>query len=223
VTGDWSRDEAAIVLEDLRAYVAANRYDAVVAHVGAEAPIVREAVPDAVFTSDGKPTSEGSLANLVKVLREVTAGMPSAPRGRRFAEEMENIARFQFGDAGRALTDRATFRGRFPDVHVIRDGVQVAMHTERGMLSLTLEGGRVLSAADAYWVEIEDFLPKGNVFAVGVVDASREIRAGDEVVVRHAGEVRAVGTARMNAREMIDSERGEAVRVRHVIEVPPKA
>jgi archaeosine synthase len=95
------------------------------------------------------------------------------------------------------------------------------MHTERGLLSLTLEGGAILSEAESYWVEIEDFLPKGNVFAVGVLDASHEVRPGDEVVVRHKGDVRAVGTARLGWREMKDLERGEAVHVRHVTGPPP--
>ena len=162
-----------------------------------------------------------SLANLARTLTEVTTPHTRIPRGRRFAEEMANIARFQFGDAGRILTDDAEFTGRFPNVQVRQDGVQVAMHTERGMLSLTLEGGRILSRSNAYCVEIEDFLPKGNIFAVGITGASPDIRIGDDVVVRHDSEVRAVGTARMNPREMVDSERGEAVRVRHAL--PPKA
>ncbi|HLE55120.1 MAG TPA: archaeosine synthase subunit alpha [Thermoplasmata archaeon] len=221
VTGDWNREEAAMVIEDLRAFVGANRYDAVVAHLGAEAGVVREALPEAVVTSEGRPAAEGSLASLTKTLNEMASGLPHATRGQRFAEEMSNVARFQFGDAGRALVEGAAFRGRFPDVHVVRDGVQVAMYTGRGLLSLTLAGGAVLSAKDVYCVEIEDFLPKGNVFAVGVTGATQEIRAGDDVVVRHARQVRAVGTARMNAREMLDAERGEAVRVRHAIGVSP--
>ena len=130
---------------------------------------------------------------------------------------MVNIARFQFGEAGLSLVEAASFRGRFPFVRVIRKGMQVAMHTDHGMLSLTLPGGELLSQKDAYWVEIEDFLPRGNVFAVGVSDAAPEIRPGDEVVVRHDGEARAVGTARLNAREMVDLRRGEAVHVRHVL------
>ncbi len=221
VTGDWSRDEAAIVAEDLRAYVAANRYDAVVIHLGAEAPIVKEVLPDVRFTVKDRPTSDASLAALTVDLNEATASSNPVPRGARFAEEMANIARFQFGDPGRALVDGATFRGRFPDVRVIRAGRQVAMHTDRGMLSLTLDGGAILSKEDAYWVEIEDFLPKGNVFAVGVTDAAPEIRPGDEVVVRHGPDVRAVGTARLSSREMVDLRRGEAVHVRHVLGAPP--
>ena len=222
VTGDWNREEAAMVVDDLRAYLAANRYDAVVAHLGAEADIVKEAVPDAIFTSLGRTTSDESLAALTAALSEATASLPPVARGRRFAEEMAALARFQFGDAGLALTEGTSYRGRFPNVHLERDGRQLAMHTDRGMLSLTLDGGRALASRDAYWVEIEDFVPKGNVFAVGVTDAARDIRVGDEVAVRHAGEVRAVGTARMTWREMVDAERGEAIHVRHALEVPAK-
>ena len=221
VTGDWSHDEAAIVAEDLQAYVAANRYDAVVAHLGAEAPIVKAILPHAILTAKDRPTSDESLASLTRSLTEATGSLSRVSAGIRFAEEMSNVARFQFGDAGLGLSKGATFRGRFPDVRMIRDGRQVAMHTGRGMLSLTLEGGAILSDADAYWVEIEDFIPKGNIFAVGVADAAPEIRAGDEVVVRHRREVRAVGTARLNPREMIDLERGEAVHVRHTIPASP--
>ncbi len=220
VTGDWSGDEAAMVSEDLQAYLAANRYDAVVGHLGAEAPIVAETVPDAILTAQGRTTSEESLAALTRALAEATASLPAVPRGRRFAEEMANIARFQFGEAGGALLEGAEFAGRFPDVRVRKGGAQVGMYTERGMLSLTLEGGRILSAANAYCVDIEDFLPKGNVFAVGVTDATPDIRIGDDVVVRHGADVRAVGTARMTPREMVDAERGEAVHVRHARAAP---
>ena len=217
VTGDWSRDEAAAVTDDLRAFVAANPYDAIVAHLAAEAPIVRAALPGAVVPSEEPPTSDGALERLTKVLDDATGSFERVPAGRRFAEEMTNIARFQFGPPGVDLLAGATFRGRLPDVRVLRDGVQLAAHTARGMLSLTLDGGRILSKVDAHCVEIDDFVPKGNVFAVGVTGASAGIRVGDEVVVRHQGDVRAVGTARMNGREMADCRRGEAVHVRHVL------
>src|SRR2546427_806118 len=217
----WSRDEAAMVTEDLRAFLAANQYETVVAHLAAEAPIVKAAAPDAIPTSKERPTSDESLASLTQTLNHATASAPRVPKGRRFSEEMSNVARFQFGEAGLGLVRGASFPGRMPDVRLIREGTQVAMHTGRGMLALTLRGGAILSQADAYWVEIEDFLPKGNIFAVGVVDAAPEIRPGDEVVVRHQKDVRAVGTARLSGREMVDFRRGEAVHVRHVIEMPP--
>jgi len=221
VTGDWSRDEAAVVADDLEAFVESNRYDSVVAHLGAEGPIVHRVLPEAFLSSKDRPTSDDSLVALTRTLDQVVGSYGPVARGARFAEDLSTIARFQFGDAGKALVSGATFRGRFPDVRVLRQGTQVAMHTGRGLLSLTLAGGEILSKANAYWVDIEDFHPVGNIFAVGVRDASPEIRPGDEVAVRHGGEVRAVGTARLSSREMKDFDRGEAVHVRHVREASP--
>ena len=100
-------------------------------------------------------------------------------------------------------------------MRVFRDGAQVGMFTELGKFSLTLDGGAILAAKDVHWVEIEDFYPEGSVFAVGVTGADERIRVGDGVVVRHAGEVRAVGVAAMTPKEMRDLRRGEAVKVRH--------
>ena len=221
VTGDWSRDEAAVVADDLEAFVESNRYDSVVAHLGAEGPIVHRVLPEAFLSSKDRPTSDDSLVALTRTLDQVVGSYGPVARGARFAEDLTTIARFQFGDAGKALLSGATFRGRFPDVRVLQQGTQVAMHTGRGLLSLTLAGGEILSKANAYWVDIEDFHPVGNIFAVGVRDAAPEIRPGDEVAVRHGGEVRAVGTARLSSREMKDFDRGEAVHVRHVREASP--
>ncbi len=222
VTGDWSRDEAAMVVDAVRALLAANPYDAVVAHLASEAPIVREAVPGAVFTADGRTTSEEALSRLTAALREATAGMPTVPLGARRLEDLASLARFQFGEAGDALMAGATLRGRWPYVRILRDGGQLGMATDRGAISLTLEGGRVVSGKGVARVEIEDFWPKGNVFAVGVTGASPDVRVGSEVAVLHGGGVRAVGVAQMHAGEMVDLERGEAVRVRHRAS-PPKA
>jgi archaeosine synthase len=86
---------------------------------------------------------------------------------------------------------------------------------DRGMISLTLEGAEVLAERNAYCVEIDDFKPKGNLFAVGVEKANPEIRIGDDVAIVCKGDVRAVGVARMCAEEMNLAERGEAVHIRH--------
>lgn len=215
VTGDWSRDEVAVLQGDLRAFLDRNRYDAVVAHVVTEAPFVAEVVPDATFTAKGKTTEDESLAAMSAALREAVGDAAKVGAHARLREDLRNVATVQFGLEGAALLEGATLRGRYPNVKVFRDGAQVGMFTERGKLSLTLAGGAILSERNAHWVEIEDFRPEGSVFAVGVTGADDRIRVGDEVVVRHQGDVRAVGVAAMNPREMVDLRRGEAVNVRH--------
>lgn len=219
VTGDWSRDEAAILEEDLAAYLKANPYRAVVAHLGAEEEVVAPLLEDAAVTADGEPRSPSALDRLESALREAVADLESVPAGRRRGEELASMARFQFGPGGEALVARVTTQGRYPHWRLLKDGRQVAALTgSRGLLALTLEGGRILAERDLAWVEIDDFVPEGNVFAVGVEDAHPEVRIGDDVAVRHRGEVRAVGVAQMSPEEMRTSVRGEAVRVRHRVE-----
>ena len=84
------------------------------------------------------------------------------------------------------------------------------------MISLTLEGGKILAGENSYRVKIHDFEPKGSIFAVGVKDADDEIRIGDDVVVLRDDELVGVGVAQMNPDEMVESDRGEAVKIRHL-------
>jgi len=86
---------------------------------------------------------------------------------------------------------------------------------DRGMISLTLEGGKILMGKRKYFVEIDDFKLKGDVFAVGVNDADHDIRIGDDVIITHKNVLKGVGVAMMNPDEMIESKKGVAVKVRH--------
>lgn len=215
VTGDWSLDEAAIVREDLRHLLANNAYDRVIAHLDVERPFVEDALIEARYSCQGRATDEPSLDSLSTALSEAVEGIPRVRKEDRFKEDMAALARFQFGPGGEELVADAELSGRYPNIKIIRGGVQLAMLTERGLLSLTMEGGRALSQRDILCVETDDFYPQGSVFAIGVENASEEIRIGDDVVVRHHGEVRAVGVAQMSSLEMIEAERGVAVNVRH--------
>ncbi|MFQ6013639.1 MAG: DUF5591 domain-containing protein, partial [Thermoplasmata archaeon] len=221
VTGDWSRDEARILEEDFPVYLAKNRYDAVVSHLGAEAEVVNALLDDVLVTSDSRPRSKESLGRLETTLREITADLPAVSPGQRKAEELDAMAQFQFGPGAEALVEGCTTRGRYPYWRLLREGIQLAALTgDRGMMALTLAGARALSQLDLGWVEIDDFYPEGNVFAVGVDGAHEDLRVGDEAAVRHGDEVRAVGVARMNPLEMTASNRGEAVHVRHKVRPP---
>ncbi len=221
VTGDWSRDEVAMVREDLESFLGKNKYDKVVVHLDAERQFVEDLLGGASFTCKGRATSEASLTALEKELQVAVENVPKVSRIARALEDMTALAKFQFGQGGEALVQGAELRGRYPMVKILRGGVQQAMLTERGLLSLTLDGGKVLSERNLYYVEIDDFYLQGSLFAVGVDFASLDIRAGDDVVVRHGNEVRAVGVAQMPSREMIESERGEAVKVRHALRSKP--
>lgn len=216
VTGDWSRDEISILQEELLVYLKRNEYEHIIVHLGPEMDFVLEVLEECISTSNGVPTSPRCLSKLREELTRIGREYPIASNEERRVEEMLSRCVFQFGEGGKELMNSSVVRGRYPNLRIISEGRQLGMITrERGMISLTLGGGGRISERNAYCVEIEDFYLDGNLFAVGVLDASREIRVGDEVVIRHEKDVRGVGIALMNWKEMIESDRGEAVRVRH--------
>ena len=204
--------------------IIAQGYEKVVCHLGDDYELV-EGLAEMECTVVGDSGSPASLANLDKALRAATKGMEPVDYLDDRNNQFRNVLEFQFGkEAADLLMDENTYAiGKFPYWKMFRenpenrkDKVQLGMMTpERGMVSLTLEGAKILAEKGFYTVEIMDFEMKGNLFAVGVVSADPRIRIGDEAIAVCNGEVRGVGMALMCGREMTDLKRGIAVKMRH--------
>jgi len=83
-----------------------------------------------------------------------------------------------------------------------------------GLLRPTFEGWKYLPGL--YRVQIDNFVPQGDILAPGVISADPAIREGDEVLVEGPLAM-ATGRAAMGSVEMHSSKRGVAVRVRKVL------
>lgn len=223
VTGEWKCEEKRFIRE-MVGDIIAQGYDKIICHLGEDYELV-EGLADMECTVVGDPTSPASLENLDKALREATKGMEPVDYLIDRNNQMRNVLEFQFGkDAADILMDENTYAiGKFPYWKLMREDpqdrskkVQLGMVTpERGMLSLTLDGAKILAEHGFNKVEIMDFEMKGNLFAVGVVSADPKIHVGDEAIAVCNGEVRGVGVAFMCGREMTDVKRGIAVKIRH--------
>ena len=223
VTGEWKCEEKAMIRK-MVGDIIAQGYDKIICHLGDDYELV-EGLAEMECTVVGDSTSPASLENLDKALREATKGMEPVDYLVDRNNLMRNVLEFQFGrEVTELLFDKNTYAiGKFPYWKVIRenpenrkDKVQLGMMTpERGMVSLTLDGARILAEAGYLTVEIMDFELKGNLFAVGVLSADPRIHVGDEAIIVCNGEVRGVGVAMMCGREMTDLKRGIAVKVRH--------
>jgi len=223
VTGRWTANEVEFVASVLERYLDGTDYPKVVAHVPEEGyrEICERAADaldlDVTFTVDDHPTTTDSLANLAGELE----GWDQYPKREREHSTVRAVADYQFGPgAGDELFGDISTPGRYPQLRVESGGEQMAaLAQEYGVLSLTLAGARRWLASDVptRTVDIEPFVPHGSVLAPGVVDASDDIRVGDEVVVRGDAAL-AVGRAQMSGPEMSGSTRGIAVQVRHVAE-----
>jgi len=214
VTGEWSGEEQEMVIEMLKNVV--PQYSAVINHTPYD--FLREAFPDIEMRStvlDGRPTSRESLSALESALK-ARAGISSANPSDWKRAVFRNMWEFQFGGGTGKAIEGFKVSGKFPFFKLFDGKAQIAMFVpERHRISLTLRGGGVLSKLGQNRVFIGDFMPSGDIFAVGIEDADPDIHVGDEVVILHENEVRGVGVARMCGEEMAELRRGVAVKVRH--------
>jgi len=231
VTGRWTANEIEFVSDVLERYLDDTSYPEVIVHVPGEGyREICERVEDALdteftYTVEDHPTTDDSLANLAGALE----GYPKYLKRERQHNTLRAVADYQFGaGAGDELFgDDLTAEGTYPQLRAHGErpdeggqGEQLAALTQQyGVLGLTVAGARRWVEADVpvKRVEIDDFVPHGSVLAPGVVDASDEIRVGDEVVIEGPSAF-GIGRAEMSGSAMADATRGIACQVRHVEE-----
>ncbi len=218
VTRTWSKDEISMIGKGVIDFLRTNKYESIVVHLPFDYEFIEDFLDKFTNSCEDSPTSSFSLQNLKEVLKKIVQPYEKVDNQTDLRESIKSFARYQFGNAGEALIQDAEIKGRYPNLRIFLDGKQIGMLVgNRGLISLTIEGGKILAEQNAYWVKIHDFIPKGNIFAVGVKDADEDIRIGDDVVVLREGELVGVGVATMSPKEMIESDRGEAVRIRHLV------
>lgn len=221
VTGVWDEDEKKMIRNLLFNYLKINKYDKIIAHLPEEIiTFITNMLEKPVITCDGNPTSKKSLDSLSKALKTNTDKYDKIKNQERTIEDIQGVASYQFGikTAEKLLKD-CIIKGKYPYQKIFHENTQLGMITkERGLISLTLNGGEKLFSSKKYFVEIyNDFTLKGSVFAPGIKNADEKIRIGDEVIVLKNKEMVAVGVAQMNGDEMGQLNFGEAVKVRHKI------
>ncbi|MEM0492350.1 MAG: archaeosine synthase subunit alpha [Candidatus Thermoplasmatota archaeon] len=221
VTGVWDEDEKKMIRDLLKVYLKSNKYDYTIVHLPRiMQDFIIDLLEEPIITCVDTPTSEKSLCLLNEKLMRVTGEYEDVPYKSRMLEDVKSLACFQFGrDAGIDIVKDCEVKGRYPEYRLFSKGRQIAMIPhERGYLSLTIEGAKRLYNTGVYWVSADDDFPlKGSLLSPGVKDADPCIRIDDEVVVVRDDIVYAVGVAQMNGLEMIESEKGEAVRIRHTL------
>lgn len=221
VTGVWFHEEAEFVRKQLKWLLDNFEYDHVIAHLDEDEMFLIEGIKNIESTGGKNATSDASLKRLTEILNDAAANMPKVSWNEQRVQSVKTLACFHFGsDGGRALTENIEIKGKYPYLKILHEGKQLGMiEPETGLISLTLAGGERILSTGAYTVEIEDFEMKGDVFAPAVIDASDEIRPGDEVVVftktDPGKKIKAVGRAVMNGAEMVEANRGRAVKIRH--------
>lgn len=210
VTGYWDREELYLVSRVIERYLVAHPYRRVIAHLDGGALQAARMAAEACgieleVSCSGNPQSAESL----RCLEDLLDG--EATMKRDFT--VQGIVSWQFDT--RVDTDGMAVRRRGQEREVWRKGKRLfGFSRDTGHLVPTFEGWSLLG--EGYRVEIDDFIPRGDVFAAGVLDVDERIREGDEVLVTGPLAL-ATGRAAMGADEMKRSRHGLAVHVRKVL------
>jgi len=222
VTGFWDEDEKKMIQELLKRYLEENRYEKVILHLPkVVGEIIEGIVKEPVKTEiESSPTSHESLERLSNILKNSTESYAKIKPSIRKKEDMKSLASYQFEkEIADELLKDCKIQGKYPYQKIMHNNTQLGMTTkERGLISLTIDGAKIIAKFGKYWVKIHnDFTLKGSVFAPGVKDADESIRINDEVIVLKNNNLCAVGVSQMNGNEMRESTHGEAVKIRHKI------
>jgi archaeosine synthase len=210
VTGYWDAEEIAVHSASLASYLETQGFSRVIAHLDggalrvAEAAVAEMACELEHTVPEGRPTSDASL-------RSLDAALDGERRVRE--DPLRGLSLFQFDCE--ISTSGIRSRGRYPDIQYLRDRTPLfGIDVGAGLLRPTFAGWSLLG--EGYRVEIDDFVPQGDILAPGVLHADPRIRPGDEVLVVGPAAM-ATGRAAMSASEMCGSSRGVAVRRRKVM------
>ncbi len=206
VIGHWYEEEKRIIREMVEWYLEKFDYESIISYLPESMrfleDILREHGAEMIWGQD--------LEALERATKKVDYHVP---RSEVLRDSVLSLAAYQFGIYPRNIEVKV--KGRYPRIDVWSGKKRLfGYNPTRGMLTLTEESSKILQLEKRYTVKIDDFHPEGDVFAAGVLDATPDIRTGDEVVVVFEDELRGWGTARMCSYDMIHERKGKAVKIR---------
>jgi archaeosine synthase len=214
VIGQWNQDEIKLIIEQVKKYVENNRYENIIAYLPEDLEFLRD-----MLLQYGAEVIIGNLKNTenIKKLKDLisSSNSPNISRKYQTKEEIKAVIRYQFGDIFDNVLEKLTMIGPYPNIDILLDNEHF-MHFNRkkGEMTLSLKAAKMLADKNRYSVTIGNFEPKGTVFAVGILDATEDIRKEDEVAIIIEGQAVGAGTAKMNYIDMKEQEYGEAVKIR---------
>ncbi len=212
VIGTWYEDEKLMMKNLISAYFNKNRYEGVIAYIPEDLDFVRDAIPDNAKIIEGKVTDDNNIARLVSVLKDtVTAESQYAKK----LDDYSALLRFQFGDWIIPYISNVKLINSFHQDMIVEGSRILFVYNESiGRFSITPESGKFFLENDKFNVSIDDFRPTSTVYAMGIQNATPDIKAFDEVIMTYNNELRGTGTALMPSRAMVDLNNGAAVKVR---------
>ena len=214
VVGHWYEDEKAMMKDTLSAYLKRNVYKKIIAYITEDLGFISEILPQDSLIIEGNLKSEANLRLLYTAL-ESTVNGSDLKKGIRMDQHVSR-AKFQFGNwIGKYIEGAKAITNYNQEMLVVEGKPAMVFNEHLGKYTINKSSAKWFIENGKFLVEIDDFKPTSNVYPVGVLDATTDIRSEDEVVLHHGGEVKGVGIAKMPYSAMKELKKGVAVKVRN--------
>lgn len=216
VIGMWYEEEKKMMSDLLAQYFNRNSYRKVIAFIPEDLEFLIPSLPADSQVISGGASVQGNLSKLKASLKDSVEVTGKSKLSDRKLESYKSIAAFQFGSWIRKHLEGSKIINSYnQDMLAYRGDILMVYNREFGKFTINKRSAGFFIENSRYLVEIDNFKPTANVYAVGVLDCTSDIRPEDEVVLTHKGEVRGVGIAKMPCEAMKQLKKGTAVKVRN--------
>lgn len=214
VVGHWYDDEKIMMKETLSSYLIKNSYRKIIAYITEDLGFVRDVLPQDSIIIEGNIKSDANLRALYSAIDEVIKDI-DPKKGNRIDHHVSR-AKFQFGNWIGKYIEKARVINNYNQEMLVVEGKPAIVFNDRlGKYTINKSSANWFMESGKFLVEIDNFKPTSNVYSVGVLDATSDIRPEDEVVLHHKGEIKGVGIAKMPYDAMKQLKKGVAVKVRN--------
>ncbi len=212
VIGTWYEDEKLMMKNLIKDYLSKNHYTNVIAYIPEDLDFIRESIPSDSSVIEGRVTDDKNLSILVGTLTEKIN--QESEYGKKM-DDYKAILRFQFGSWIMSYLDDVKLINSFhQDMLVKGKNILFVYNESIGRFSITPASGKFFLENNKFNVSIDNFTPTATVYAMGILNATPDIHAFDEVIMTFNNELRGTGTALIPSRAMIDMDSGAAIKVR---------
>ncbi len=216
VIGMWYEEEKKMMSELLRDYFRRNLYGKVIAYIPEDLEFISPSLPEGSQIIRGGSSSGDNMDNLRQALKESVEELGKPKPLDRKLEGYKSVAAFQFGNWIRDYLEGTKIINSYNQDMIARKGeILFVYNRELGKFTINKKSAEFFLQSGKFLVEIDNFKPTANVYAVGVLACTDDVRPEDEVVLTHDGEIRGVGIAKMPAEAMLQLKKGTAVKVRN--------
>jgi archaeosine synthase len=216
VTGSWYREEEENIIFSIRSFLKNNDYKNIIFFLPEDLFFLKEHFGNIGKFLLWKKGSDNEFQELTSYI-ENNVNRDNHGKKRDFIfEKLKAISEYQFGSWLEEYVDELKVNRMFNQFMLVKENKPYFIYNERqGKLTIHKNAAHIFLKENKFLVEIDDFKPTANVYAMGIKNCSNEIRQEDEIVMHFNGDIRGTGIAKMSPEIMLNSKKGIGIKVRN--------